>query len=67
MVLIAALVAASKPWASSQSLSLEPVGGGGVDSAGTGMGWMVAAAVGGFVLRTQLSGLWCSLAAVFGG
>lgn len=57
MVLIAALVAASDPWASSSSLSLEPVGGGGVDSAGTGMGWVAAAAVGGFVIRTQLSGL----------
>lgn len=67
MVLIAALVAASDPWASSQSLSSEPVGGDGVDSAGTGMGWVAAAVVGGFVLRTQLSGLWCSLTAVFRG
>lgn len=52
----------------SQPLLSGPVRGGGVDSAGTGMGWMAAAAaaVDGFVLTAQLSGLWCSLAVVFG-
>lgn len=46
------------------------MGGGGVDSASTGMGRVAAAAVGGFVLKkkalTELSGLWCSPASVLG-
>ena len=40
----------------SRRLSLEPVGGGGVDSAGTGLGEVAAAAVGGFVLRSSFQG-----------
>lgn len=40
----------------SQRLSSEPVGGGVVDSAGTGLGKVAAAAVGGFVLRSSSQG-----------
>lgn len=49
----------------SQPLSSEPVGGGGVDPASTGVGWVAAAAVCGFLLTAWLSGLWCGLASVF--
>lgn len=63
----AALVAASDPWASSVLAPFLGACGawGGVDCAGTGMGWAAAAAVAGFVLTPHLSELG-SLAAVSG-
>lgn len=62
----AALVEASDPWTSSLPAPFLGACENKVNSVGTGMGWVAAAAVGGFVLRAQLSELWFSLAVVFG-